>query len=304
MPRILDALNQTGFPEAPPSAQEEPCADSAAEEIPYIEIGPRRSVEASPGVLAPAPAKERPATVAFRPAAAPAERNAEELVVTFRPVAPGVSRPRSRFAATLVAQHAAGEPASQPWVDLLAVLLAEERPRGRAPSWFFTAGSDEVGTTTTLLNLAIVAARQQKRVLVVDANLRRPAIASMLGLGEVPGLREVLRGEVSFEQAIQPTEVPTLSALTSGPLPGPARLTVDPSAVRVLLEKSAEVSDLVLVDGSRWDGRPDVTAFGAACDRVYLVVPRREADTPAIQSLLQLIPEQGGRLAGCILSGR
>jgi Mrp family chromosome partitioning ATPase len=303
MARILDALNQTAFPDAPPSAQEEePCADSVAEEIPYIEIGPRRSVEASPGVLA-APAEERPSAVVFRPAPAPVAPR-EELAVTFRPLAPNLVRPRSRLAPTLVAHHAAGEPASQPWVDLLAVLFAGERPRGRAPSWFFTAGSDEVGTTTTLLNLAIVAARQQKRVLVVDANLRRPAIASMLGLGEVPGLREVLRGEVSFAQAIQPTEVPTLSALTSGPLPGPARLTVDPSAVRVLLEKTAEVSDLVLVDGSRWDGRPDVTAFGTACDRVYLVVPRREADTPAIQTLLQLIPEQGGRLAGCILSGR
>jgi Mrp family chromosome partitioning ATPase len=171
-------------------------------------------------------------------------------------------------------------------------------------SWFFTAGSEEVGTTTTLLNLAISAARQNKRVLVVDANLRRPGIASMLGLGEVPGLREVFRAEVPFEQAIQATEVSSLAALTSGPLPGPARLTVEPQAVRVLLEKAAAVYDLVLVDGSRWDGRPDVTGFGAACDRVYLVVPAREADTPAIQTLLQLIPEQGGRLAGCILSGR
>ena len=54
--------------------------------------------------------------------------------------------------------------------------------------------------------------------------------------------------------------------------------------------------DLALVDGPRWDGRPEVVALGCACDAVYLCLPEAEQDTPETVELLQVIPEQG---AGC-----
>ena len=65
---------------------------------------------------------------------------------------------------------------------------------------------------------------------------------------------------------------------------------------------SGVVPSLVVVDGPSWDGRPEVVALALACDAVYLVLPDAEAESREADSLCQLIPEQGARLAGCILS--
>jgi Mrp family chromosome partitioning ATPase len=60
--------------------------------------------------------------------------------------------------------------------------------------------------------------------------------------------------------------------------------------------------DLVLVDAMPWDGRPDVVALGACCDAVYLVVRQEDAPKPEVADLFQIIPQQGSRLCGCILT--
>src|SRR5262249_26535283 len=152
----------------------------------------------------------------------------------------------------LIAYHAAGQPISASYRDLLDHLLGvHHRGKGREVL-FFTAGRSEAGTTTVLLNLAITAALQGREVLVVDANLRRPGIAAKLGLGDVPGLREVLAGHFAAEDVVRPTGLPGLKALTSGPLPGPARLTITLERVRALLTECRQHHELVFVDGSRW----------------------------------------------------
>jgi Mrp family chromosome partitioning ATPase len=174
--------------------------------------------------------------------------------------------------------------------------------RGRA--LLFTAARAGSGTTTVLLNVAITAARPgRRRVLVVDANARQPAVAERLGLPIVPGLREVLSGSVSLEQALQSTEQANLLALTAGAAaPSGTRFVAE--TLRSLLRQARQRFDLVLVDGPAWDGRPEVRGLGLACDAVCLVLPEREADTAEADALLQAIPEQGARLAGFIVSAR
>jgi Mrp family chromosome partitioning ATPase len=72
--------------------------------------------------------------------------------------------------------------------------------------------------------------------------------------------------------------------------------------MRSLVRDLRQRFDLLLVDGPRWDGRPEVVAAGAACDAVYVVMPETEAESPQLDHLFQVIPEQGARLAGCILT--
>jgi Mrp family chromosome partitioning ATPase len=330
MARMLETLNQTHafagpapLPLSPPgsgvaSLPPEPPEEDAPleEEMPYIEVGPRRGViEGSPGVLGVAPGVDP----ARRPVLQPTlpERSLPSLSVPVPPPAaasvvfrPAGHRPAGGqpvFAPELIAYHAAGQPICAPYGDLLDHLLGSQRKsRTGAPAaaLFFTAGRSEAGTTTVLLNLAITAALQGREVLVVDANLRRPGIAAKLGLGDVPGMREVLAGEFAALDVVRSTGVPGLKALTSGPLAGPARLTITLETVRNLLAECRQNHDVVFIDGSRWDGRPDVTTFGAVADAVYLVVSAGEVDTPAIEGLTQLIPEQGASLAGSILVGR
>jgi Mrp family chromosome partitioning ATPase len=303
-----------GAPAVPPLKAEPPPDEPPADaEVEFIEIGPRKSFEASPSVLAcieaarkaaaPPPVPQAPAAPVATAAPAVAPSVAPKVAFRAVPERPDAVR-RPRFAPELVAFHDPG--AGAHYRELLDSVLAA-RPGGSAggsASLLFTATQPGIGATTALLNLAITAARQDRRVLVVDANLRRPAVAIRLGLGEAPGLREVLAGGVPPERALQQTEQPHLRALTAGALAGLPGPLPGVESVRALLRQLRQRFDLVLLDGPPWDGRADVNVLGGAADAVYLVVPAAEADAAPVTDLLRAIPEQGAVLAGCVLTTR
>ncbi len=306
MGRVLDALRQAEAPHGgaerrPPTTAELPgpaplLAEDAhpAEEIPFIEVGPRKSLEASPSVLACTPsallAAQTPgaaasATVAFR--------------ALGRPAAPS----RSHIAPEVVAFHAPEQPASAQYRDLLAAVAAAG-PGGRQAALLFVPGLPAADATPVVLNLAVTAARQgRRRVLAVDGNLRRPGVAWRLGVPEAPGLREVLAGAVTLDEAVQETEQANLLALAAGAPAGGVGPRFVAETMRSLLRQLRQRFDLVLVDGPRWDGRPDAALLAAACDAVYLVLPEKDAESAEADELLQALPAQGARLAGCVLAG-
>src|SRR5207247_1768667 len=124
-----------------------------------------------------------------------------------------------------------------------------------------------------------------------------PAFASRLGLESEPGLAEVLAGECALEDALQPTEQEGLTALTAGS-PGLA----DVNALEDVVASLRESSDLVLIDGPRWDGRAGCSALAGLADAVFLVAPAAEADEPPASELMLELPAQGVPLAGCVLT--
>jgi Mrp family chromosome partitioning ATPase len=267
------------------------------EEIPFIEVGPRKSFEASPAVLAAIPApRSQGGAIAGIPSPSvspPPALSSRPHHVLFR----AVSAP-SRLAPELVAFHAPDQPSSADYVQLLEALSGASK---RSPAALLLAGvRPRIGTTTVLLNVAITAARQGRRVAVVDANLVRPAVAKYLGLEPAPGLTEVLAGDQPVEQALRATEQSNLVALTAG---SPTPTLASTEALRDLLHDLREQFDLVLVDGPRWDGRPAGIALASLCDRMFLVVPGSEADKPPASELVRTLPEQGVCLGGVVLTG-
>jgi Mrp family chromosome partitioning ATPase len=324
MGRILNALTRADntpveaeqLRATPPAAPADDAQPSLVEteEIPFIEVGPRKSMEASPSVLAcpsaaptlPLPAAPSPAPPSELLPNLPAPRS-----VQFRAL-PGRAA-RSSFAPELVAYHAPDQPAAQQYREVLDAVRNAASASERPAALLFTSALPRSGATTTLLNLAITAAGERRqRLIVVDANFRRPAVAERLGLPAAPGLREAMAGTAALDEIIQPTELPHLFVLTAGvpPLYPPPRTGGDTGGggvrflaetLRSLLRQLRQRYPLVFIDGPRWDGKPDVSALGAACDAVFLVTPETEAETPQTDALLRLIPEQGARLAGCIL---
>jgi receptor protein-tyrosine kinase len=132
-------------------------------------------------------------------------------------------------------------------------------------------------------------------------------VAARLGLAETGGLREVLRGGLTLEKALRETDQANLFALTAGQISAGNQPTVGvrlvSETVRSLLRQLRQRFDLVLVDGPRWDGQSEVVLLGSAADAVYLVVSEDEVESAQVDELYQSIPQQGGRLAGCILAG-
>jgi Mrp family chromosome partitioning ATPase len=140
--------------------------------------------------------------------------------------------------------------------------------------------------------------------VVIDANLCRPSVAEQLGLPAAPGLREVLIGAATLEQALQQTEQENLLALTAGLAISGSGPRFVAQTMRSLLRQLRQRAGMVFIDGPCWDGRAEATTLATAADVVYAVFPEKEAETSQADTQLQAISEQGGNVGGCILAGR
>lgn len=115
------------------------------------------------------------------------------------------------------------------------------------------------GKTTLVSNLALALASSGKRVLLIDADLRRPMATRLFGLRPDPGLVDVLQGEIALENAIVETVVEGLMILPSGRPPhNPAEL-LEGGLLRQLIAKARTLADIVLMDA------PPVLAVSDAC---------------------------------------
>jgi receptor protein-tyrosine kinase len=104
------------------------------------------------------------------------------------------------------------------------------------------------GRTTTAINLALALAEADYNVVVVDGDLRRPRVASYLGLADQVGLSTVLSGAATVGEALRETSFPRVTALTSGAVPAsPAELLESQAAKDVLAELGRNF-DYVIVD--------------------------------------------------------
>jgi capsular exopolysaccharide synthesis family protein len=129
------------------------------------------------------------------------------------------------------------------------------------------------GKSTFSINLAVSFAREGKRILVVDCDLRRPAQhRHFSATSNHQGLTDVLTNKMPVEEAIQVTAVPGLSMLTSGPLPSdPARL-IESLRLRQLLLDLQKSYDIVIVDTPPTMVVNDAMVISRFVDGVVLVV--------------------------------
>jgi polysaccharide biosynthesis transport protein len=132
------------------------------------------------------------------------------------------------------------------------------------------------GKTTTLANLAVCYAQADKRILLIDADMRRPGLTNLMNMRGPHGLSEVLRSSVdvtqSAPQCIQPSGVGRLDILPCGARPSdPAELLSSPRFSE-LLAWAESVYDLVLVDSPPILAAADTAVVGRLVDGVILVV--------------------------------
>jgi capsular exopolysaccharide synthesis family protein len=139
-------------------------------------------------------------------------------------------------------------------------------------SLLVAAGMPGSGSTSIICNLAINAAAIDLNVLIIDANVRRPAVHGVFGLSPGPGLSEVLNGSASLESAAQSTNVAGLSVLTAGTDRARAYERFTTQAFADVMTAAKGRYDLVLVDCPPAVVSGDAMALAGKCDGVVLVV--------------------------------
>lgn len=128
------------------------------------------------------------------------------------------------------------------------------------------------GKSTTAANLAVSMAQQDEKVLLIDANLRRPAVHLIFKLPNSVGLTEVLTGNTNFEEAVTNTEIGKLDILSSGSVTNNPSELLASQAMKELLHKAANKYDVVLIDSAPVLELTDTKLFASQCDGVLLVL--------------------------------
>jgi capsular exopolysaccharide synthesis family protein len=158
------------------------------------------------------------------------------------------------------------------------------------------------GKSTTVANLAVVFAQQEKKVLLVDTDLRKPTVHYTFNLNNTYGLTSILSKQRTISDAVQSTEQQNLSILTSGPIPpNPAEL-LGSHAMGQFLEDAKQEYDVILFDTPPVLAVTDAQILANKSDGVLLVVYSGKTEMEEAAKAKELLTSAKGKLLGTVLN--
>jgi protein-tyrosine kinase len=159
------------------------------------------------------------------------------------------------------------------------------------------------GKTVSTVNLALTAARAsvERRILLIDADLRRGQVAGVLGTRSRPGLAEVLSGDCEVRELVRRFKSTRLAVITSGSTPEEPTQALASARMKQLLQVLREHFDEVYMDLPPSLPFADSAILGHQSDGLLMVV--RANVTPA-RAVHQAVEQLGGvPILGCVLNG-
>lgn len=166
-----------------------------------------------------------------------------------------------------------------------------------------TSALPQEGKTTTSINTAVVLAQKGVRVLLIDADLRRPSIHKTLGMGPHSGLSNVLTGSTKLESAITRTAVlPNLFVLAAGtPPPNPAELLASAN-MRDVLNQLREEYDHIVIDTPPSLSVTDAVVLSPRADAVVLVIRSGQTTKQALRRSRDILTQVNAKVVGVLLN--
>jgi capsular exopolysaccharide synthesis family protein len=164
-----------------------------------------------------------------------------------------------------------------------------------------SAGAGE-GKTTTVFNLATVFAQSNQRVIIVDSDLRRPALHKRFGVTNALGLTNYLLKQNQLEEVIQTSSLATLDFLPSGKLPSSSLGILSSAQMKDLITQLKQRYDFVFFDSPPIMGVSDASILASEVDMTLQVIQYRRYPQPMNIRAKQLIEKVGGNLIGIVLN--
>lgn len=166
-----------------------------------------------------------------------------------------------------------------------------------------TSARPQEGKTTTSINTAIVLAQKGVRVLLIDADLRRPSVHKTLGMGPRSGLSNVLTGSVTLDHAIARSPIlSNLFVLPAGtPPPNPAELLAS-SNMRDLLNDLRDKYDHIIIDTPPTLSVTDAVVLSQRVDAIILVIRSSKTTKQALRRSRDILMQVNARITGVLLN--
>ncbi|MFU0790288.1 CpsD/CapB family tyrosine-protein kinase [Virgibacillus proomii] len=171
-------------------------------------------------------------------------------------------------------------------------------------SLLVTSSGPGEGKSMTAANLAVVYAQQGKKVLLIDADLRKPTVHYTFRLDNLRGLSNILVGENTFNDVIHNSDVDHLDIMSCGPIPpNPSELLASKKMVKLLEELKASY-DLIIFDTPPVLAVTDAQVLANIVDGTLLVVRSKHTEIEGAQKAVESLRPAKAKLLGTVLNDR
>ncbi|WP_067618232.1 CpsD/CapB family tyrosine-protein kinase [Alicyclobacillus acidiphilus] len=158
------------------------------------------------------------------------------------------------------------------------------------------------GKTSTASNLAVVSAAAGKKVLLIDADMRKPQVHQRFQVSNLFGLSTVLIRERAIESCIVQTETENLFLLTSGPIPPNPAEMLSSKAMAELIESLRKVYDFIVLDTPPTLSVSDTLNLTRVVDGVLFVVDSQRTNRNLVRRAIQSLQQVDARVLGVVLN--
>jgi succinoglycan biosynthesis transport protein ExoP len=176
------------------------------------------------------------------------------------------------------------------------------RKKLNASSLSIVSGGAQEGKSTTACNLATSWAKSGQRILVVDADMRRPSQHRLFGMENRLGLGNYLKGEATLDEVIHPTSVSNLSLTPAGSAATDVVSLLHSETMQHLVEVAKERFDIVIFDSPPILGVSDASIVASLVDGSIVVVQHRRFPRSMLLRVKKAIQNVGGDILGVVLN--
>jgi capsular exopolysaccharide synthesis family protein len=167
-----------------------------------------------------------------------------------------------------------------------------------------TSSGPGEGKSTTVANLAVVFAQQGKKVLLVDADMRKPTVHYTFNMTNTFGLTSVLTKQLTLDKAIKDSLEQNLYILSSGPIPpNPAELLTS-RAMEQFFQDAKEMFDLIIFDTPPLLAVTDPQILANKCEGTILVVSSGKTEKDMLVKSKELLDSAQCKLLGVVLNNK
>jgi len=163
-----------------------------------------------------------------------------------------------------------------------------------------TSAEAAEGKSTVAGNIALSFAQNEKKVIIVDCDLRKPSVHKNFKISNLIGLSEVLIGKERLEEIIQKRNE-NLDVLTSGKIPPNPSEMLSSSAMTNLIEKLKEKYDIVILDSAPLQAVTDAQILSTKVDGTILVVRAQTTNRESVVEAKNLLTKVGANIIGTVL---
>ncbi len=192
-------------------------------------------------------------------------------------------------------------PFSEAYFSLRTALQFATRD-GMPSMLLLTSSKPGEGKSTSAMAIAQSFARVGVRTLLIDADLRNPSQHRAFGVDNRMGLSNLLTGGATFLQTVQPTELPHLSLISSGPLPPSPTELLASARMRLAVEKATREFELVVIDGPPVMGLADAPMIASITPATLVVVEAGATSASQVKATVRRLQMARARVVGAVMT--